>query len=297
MKTAILIGIAISAVLLYPVELGASEKPHLCPCGRVYNEMMRTGFSFKDKSQFYTILLKNRNKWGLYYCWHCGTQLPEREKLGDEEFPIVHDGPPVHSRPEKPKPCVCNISREALYDHYHTLSFDGKRYIMETLDGKVLGVRFCWSCGGTMPEFKEEEWSVIDFAPATKSFSGTFKEVAAGLNGLLEDCRSGTRLKPMTIFVDGEVADIRVEETCDHSNVGHAIWNAARHAGVGLKVEEKKITVHADPAAKAEAEKMRVQQEADQVTDPFAPPRSPPPEPPATEAGSDQEIDPFAPPK
>ncbi|CAN5158751.1 hypothetical protein BH23VER1_BH23VER1_03240 [soil metagenome] len=237
--------------------------------------MMRTGFSFESQSQFYTIILMNGNNWGLYHCWDCGTKLPEREKRADDEVPVVYDGPPVHSRPEMPKPCGCNVSREALYDGYHTLSFDGTRYIMKTLDDKALEIRFCWFCGGTMPEFKEEDWSVIDVAPATKSISGTLKEVATGLNGQLEACRKGTRLKPMTIFVDEEVAHIRVEDTCAHSNVGHAIWCAARHAGVGLKMEGNKITLHADAAAKAKADEMRGENEAGdgQASDPFANPK------------------------
>jgi hypothetical protein len=274
MKTTTLLVSIISVGIIACSNAEGPEKPHLCPCGQVHKEMMRTGFSYETLSQFYTIVLKNRNEWGIYHCWDCGTELPEREKREGDEFPVVHDGPPVHSRPEKPKPCGCNVSREALYDGYHSLSFDGTRYIMRTLDDKALEIRFCWFCGGTMPEFKEEEWSVIDVAPATKSITGTLKEVATGLNAQLEACRKGTRLKPMTIFVDEEVAHIRVEDTCAHSNIGHAIWCAARHSGVGVKMEENKITLHADAAAKAKAEKMREQNEPGDgdESDPFAKP-------------------------
>ncbi|MFN4943191.1 MAG: hypothetical protein ACK40T_05655 [Akkermansiaceae bacterium] len=266
---ATLLGLIFFVGLLTSGKSDEPEKPHLCPCGKVYKEMMSTGFSFEDQSQFYTIVLKNNNEWGLYYCWDCGTELPERDKRGGEEFPVVHDGPPVHLRPEKPKPCGCNISKEALYNGYHTLSFDGKRYVMQVLGDVALEIRFCWFCGGTMPEFKDEEWSVIDVAPATKSITGTLKEVAAELNGQLEACRKGTRLKPTTIIVNEDVAHIRVEDTCAHSVIGHAIWCAARHAGVGLKVEENKIILHADAAAKERAEKTEEEQKAIKENDPF----------------------------
>jgi|GEM_PF-3651632 len=140
---------------------------------------------------------------------------------------------------------------------------------MQVLGDVALEIRFCWFCGGTMPEFKDEEWSVIDVAPATKSITGTLKEVAAELNGQLEACRKGTRLKPTTIIVNEDVAHIRVEDTCAHSVIGHAIWCAARHAGVGLKVEENKIILHADAAAKERAEKTEEEQKAIKENDPF----------------------------
>ncbi len=64
MKTTTLLASIISVGIIACSSAEEPEKPHLCPCGQVHKEMMRTGFSYKTQSQFYTIVLKNRNEWG-----------------------------------------------------------------------------------------------------------------------------------------------------------------------------------------------------------------------------------------
>jgi len=210
---------------------GVFDKYPLCPCGTVYKALQDQDFSSNA-----TYEIKGKDSiFAVYYCWYCGTKLSfAGNSLADE---------PVNN----PKPCACNSPLEFLYDPKSGFSYAGSNYIMETLHGKRFKVRYCWFCGGKMPEFNESEWSVIYVAPATKSLSGSLKEVVAELNELLEKCRSGTKLKPTTIILDDAVPDRHVDMICTHGTILHTLARLAKDSGADLRFENNTVTIYLNP--------------------------------------------------